>query len=96
MARPSKRPPFGMEDYDLGALSDEQQASLNMYKIKTRMENEEYLRKHPEVGILMTTFLRELLLRRPNNVREFAAVYFTNSELPSSTKLKLLHLDKQT
>lgn len=36
MARPAKNPPHGMEDYDMGALSDEQQASLSMYKVGIR------------------------------------------------------------
>lgn len=34
MARPTKFPPFGMEDYDLGALSDGQQKALNTFKVK--------------------------------------------------------------
>lgn len=32
-ARPQKFPPYGMEDYDLGALSDEQQIALTNYKV---------------------------------------------------------------
>lgn len=94
MSRPSKNPPHGMEDYDLGALSNDQQAALSTYKIKTRMDNEEYLRGHPEVEILITSFLRELLLRRPSNVSEFAAAYFNSPDLPSSVKLKILGLKK--
>lgn len=83
-----------MEKYDLLALSDDQQVALNDFKIKTRMENEEYLRSHPEIDILITSFLRELLLRRPGNVREFASAYFTSPDLPPSVKLKLLSLTK--
>uniref|UniRef100_H2Z4X3 RIIa domain-containing protein n=1 Tax=Ciona savignyi TaxID=51511 RepID=H2Z4X3_CIOSA len=78
-----------MENYDLGALSDEQQATLSNFKIKTRMQNEDYLRLHPEVDVLISGFLRELLLRRPNHVREFAAAYFTNPDLPAAVKEKV-------
>ena len=31
--RPEKYPPHGMEDYDLGALSDQQQIALTSYKV---------------------------------------------------------------
>ncbi|CAK8694727.1 RIIa domain-containing protein 1-like [Clavelina lepadiformis] len=94
MARPTKNPPHGMEDYDLGALSDEQQAALTSFKIKTRMHNEDYLRTHPQVEVLISGFLRELLLRRPNNVREFAAAYFTHPDLTGAVKQKVLEKQK--
>ena len=87
--RPEKYPPHGMEDYDLGALSDQQQIALTSYKIKTRMKNEEYLRNHPEVEVLISGFLREMLLCRPKEVREFAASYFTNPDLADEVRKKL-------
>jgi len=31
--RPEKFPPHGMENYDLGALSDEQQQALTNFKV---------------------------------------------------------------
>nr|CAB3265582.1 RIIa domain-containing protein [Phallusia mammillata] len=96
MARPQRFPPHGMEDYDLGALSDEQQAALSSFKIKTRMRNEDYLRTHPEVEILIGGFLRELLLRRPSNVREFGASYFTHPDLAGAVKQKVLEQQKKS
>uniref|UniRef100_A0A3P8RYS5 RIIa domain-containing protein n=1 Tax=Amphiprion percula TaxID=161767 RepID=A0A3P8RYS5_AMPPE len=58
---------------DVGVLSAEQLEKLKQFKIKTRIENEKYLRSHPEVEVLIGDFLRVLLLKRPTDVREFAA-----------------------
>ncbi|XP_015135510.1 RIIa domain-containing protein 1 isoform X3 [Gallus gallus] len=43
---------------------------------------ERYLRERPEVAMLLRGLLREVMLRRPRNVLEFAAEYFTDPELP--------------
>ncbi|KAA0703582.1 RIIa domain-containing protein 1 [Triplophysa tibetana] len=62
-----------LEKLDFGALSTEQQERLRQFKIKTRMSNEKYLRSHPEVDLLLSDFLREVFLKRPTDIREFAA-----------------------
>merc|ERR1712087_102315 len=86
--QPKHNAPEGMEAYDLGgkndlgALSEKQQEELNKFKIKTRLENEKYLRAHPEVECIVAGFLGETLQKRPDDIREFAAEYFTNAELP--------------
>jgi len=75
-----------IEQNDLGALTDDQQSKLNLFKIKTRMGNETYLREHPEVDCLISSFVSEVCKKRPNNVREFAAEYFTDPELKLKVK----------
>ncbi|XP_067093654.1 RIIa domain-containing protein 1 [Osmerus mordax] len=70
-----------LEELDIGALSAEQQEILRQYKIKTRIDNEKYLRAHPEVELLMSDFLRDVFLKRPVDIREFAAGHFTNPNL---------------
>ncbi|KAK3588786.1 hypothetical protein CHS0354_011993 [Potamilus streckersoni] len=93
--QPQHNPPHGMESYDLGgeknlgALSQEQQDKLNKFKIQTRMANERYLREHPEVECLLAGFLGDVLRRRPENIRDFAAEYFTDSELPKVVERQL-------
>lgn len=88
-------PPHGMEPYDLGgddnlgALSQEQQEKLNKFKVKTRMENEKYLRDHPEVECLIAGFLGDVLSQRPEQIKDFAAEYFTNPELPEQLQQQL-------
>ncbi|KAK6326446.1 hypothetical protein J4Q44_G00020910 [Coregonus suidteri] len=50
-------------------------------KIETRINNEKYLREHPEVEALISDFLRDVFLKRPTDIREFAADYFTDPNL---------------
>ncbi|XP_067930348.1 RIIa domain-containing protein 1-like [Watersipora subatra] len=86
--QPKADPPHGLERYDLGgpndlgALSKTQQEKLNRHKIQTRMANEKYLREHPEVDCLLSSFLRDVYLQRPEDIREFAATYFNDVNLP--------------
>ncbi|KAL7875158.1 hypothetical protein SRHO_G00061280 [Serrasalmus rhombeus] len=71
------------EKPDIGALSPEQQENLRQFKIKTRMANEMYLRAHPEVEMLTSDFLRDVFLKRPTDIRQFAADYFSDPDLPA-------------
>ncbi|PAA53317.1 hypothetical protein BOX15_Mlig028497g2 [Macrostomum lignano] len=94
-AKPRHDPPHSMEPYDLGggddlgALSEDQQRQLNEVKIKKRLANEAYLRAHPEIDCLISGFLQEAFIRKPANVREFAAEYFTDSALPDRVEAAL-------
>lgn len=71
----------GLLKLDVGVLSAEQQEKLRQFKIKTRIDNEKYLRSHPEVEVLIGDFLRDVLLKRPADIREFAADHFTKTNL---------------
>ncbi|XP_016115617.1 RIIa domain-containing protein 1 [Sinocyclocheilus grahami] len=71
-----------LEKLDLGALSLEQQEKLHQFKVKTRIANEQYLRSHPEVEMLLSDFLRDVFLKRPIDIREFAADHFSDPGLP--------------
>ncbi|XP_042346523.1 RIIa domain-containing protein 1 [Plectropomus leopardus] len=71
----------GLAKLDVGVLNAEQQEKLRQFKIKTRIDNEKYLRSHPEVEVLIGDFLREVLLNRPADIRQFAADHFTNPNL---------------
>ncbi|TNN75740.1 RIIa domain-containing protein 1 [Liparis tanakae] len=64
----------GLMKLDVGELSAEQQEKLRRFKSKTRIDNEKYLRSHPEVEELMADFLRNVLGKRPADIHEFAAV----------------------
>ncbi|XP_033634692.1 RIIa domain-containing protein 1-like [Asterias rubens] len=89
MAVPNHNPPRGMEGYDLGALSAEQQEKLNQFKIQTRLGNEKFLRDHPEVDVLLAGFLGDVLTQRPENIRDFAADWFTKPHLKDSVHSQL-------
>ncbi|XP_077928568.1 RIIa domain-containing protein 1 isoform X2 [Halichoerus grypus] len=71
----------GLLGPDPGALSPAQQEQLRNFKIQTRIANEKYLRTHKEVELLISGFFREMFLKRPDNIQEFAA-----AEDPSNSK----------
>jgi hypothetical protein len=45
------------------------------------MENERYLREHPEMSTLLSLFVRKVLDERPNNILEYAGQFFDRAEL---------------
>jgi hypothetical protein len=61
-------------------LSAEQQDKLNEKKVVLRLENEQYLREHPELKQLLNRFFLRALADRPDNVEQFAARWFTSKE----------------
>ncbi|KPP74230.1 RIIa domain-containing protein 1-like [Scleropages formosus] len=79
----------GLEKLDSGALSPEQQEKLRQFKIKTRIANEKYLSAHPELELLLSEFLRDIFFKRPVDIREFAADYFTDANLPKKILAKV-------
>ncbi|KAI5930594.1 RIIa domain-containing protein 1 [Manis javanica] len=75
---------------DPEALSPAQVEQLRNLKIQTRIANEKYLRTHREVDLLLSGFLREMFLKRPDNIEEFAADYFTDPRLPNKIHMQLI------
>ncbi|XP_060112101.1 RIIa domain-containing protein 1 [Heteronotia binoei] len=86
----------GLEVLDIGALSGSQKLKLLKFKINTKIENEKYLRSHKEVELLLSGFLREVLLQRPEKIQEFAADYFTNPDLPEKIQHQLMEKMNQS
>ncbi|XP_036916258.1 RIIa domain-containing protein 1 [Sturnira hondurensis] len=82
--------PGGLLAPDPGALSPAQLEQLRDFKIQTRIANEKYLRTHKEVELLLSGFFREMFLKRPDNIREFAAEYFTDPRLPNKIYMQLI------
>ncbi|KAF3691938.1 RIIa domain-containing protein 1 [Channa argus] len=74
---------------DVGVLSHEQQEKLRQFKIRKRIDNEKYLKSHPEVEVLIGDFLRDVLLKRPDDIHEFAADHFTNPNLHATIASKM-------
>ncbi|XP_061262610.1 RIIa domain-containing protein 1 isoform X2 [Bos javanicus] len=71
-------------------LSPEQLEKLRGFKIQTRITNEKYLRTHKEVELLISGFFREMFSKRPENIPEFAADYFTDPRLPNKIHMQLI------
>ncbi|XP_015981575.1 RIIa domain-containing protein 1 [Rousettus aegyptiacus] len=80
----------GLLESDPGALSPAQLEQLRDLKIQTRIASEKYLRTHKEVELLISGFFREMFLKRPDDIREFASDYFTDPRLPNKIHLQLI------
>ncbi|KAM5256439.1 RIIa domain-containing protein 1 [Ctenodactylus gundi] len=83
-------PAGGSRGPDLEFLSPEQLEQLRKFKIQTRIANEKYLRTHREVELLLRGFFRKMFLKRPDNILEFAADYFTDPKLPNKIRMQLI------
>ncbi|KAG5445523.1 RIIa domain-containing protein 1 [Clonorchis sinensis] len=96
-APPKHDPPFTMEAYDLGgpdklgALRNDQQAATNRLKTETRINNEKYLREHPEIQFMISAFLRDLLLKQPEDPRKHFTDFFIRPDLRD----QILQLEKE-
>lgn len=63
-------------------LPEQRQKALNQQKRATRITNEHYFRCHPELRVLLSSFISSLLEDKPIDTREYAASYFTDEDLP--------------
>ncbi|OHT02467.1 hypothetical protein TRFO_30412 [Tritrichomonas foetus] len=46
-----------------------------------RIENEKYLRRHPELNKMISEFMMALLKDKPKEVLPYAVVFFTTSQV---------------
>ena len=45
-------------------------------KLTVKMDDELYLRKHPELSYLLSIFMRKVLIEKPENPIEFSGEFF--------------------
>ncbi|KAH6583923.1 hypothetical protein BASA60_001183 [Batrachochytrium salamandrivorans] len=62
-------------------ISNEMQTQLDMSKIQLQIDNELYIRKHPELKDIIRYVTREVLIKRPENVSELAIELFSDPQL---------------
>ena len=64
-------------------LTAQEQKTLNREKISRRISNEKYLIAHPELKILMSKAVEQVLLERPDqyNIPTFLQHFFTQPKL---------------
>ncbi|EGF80033.1 hypothetical protein BATDEDRAFT_25648 [Batrachochytrium dendrobatidis JAM81] len=62
-------------------LNKEMQTQLDQDKIQLRIENELYIRQHPEIRNIIGYFIQKVLVHRPVNLPEFAVALLANPEL---------------
>ncbi|KNE57359.1 hypothetical protein AMAG_03079 [Allomyces macrogynus ATCC 38327] len=69
----------------------EARASLPPLSVKNdlRIQNEQYLREHPEIKDVTSYFLKRCLLENPRDVTAFAAALFADPALKDKIRLSL-------
>ena len=63
-------------------LDEPKQARLNELKREVRVNNELYLRAHPELKAMTEAFVHSLLRQKPADVRSAACSFFCDPNLP--------------
>mmetsp|Transcript_30415 Transcript_30415/g.47650 ORF Transcript_30415/g.47650 Transcript_30415/m.47650 type:complete len:88 (-) Transcript_30415:218-481(-) len=71
----------GNGDDGLTGLSEKDQQQLDIDKRKIRLENEKYMRSHPELALITTVVLSEVLKEAPEDPVTFVAQYMTEPDL---------------
>ncbi|KAJ3192849.1 hypothetical protein HK101_005877 [Irineochytrium annulatum] len=54
--------------------------------IQMRIDNEQYIRKHPEVKDVLNYFMRQVLLNKPEDLQDFAADFFSDPDLAAKVQ----------
>ena len=62
-------------------IIESQKHEIEKTKLELRMENEHYLRLHPEINSLISLFVRKVLDERPEHILMFAGSFFDRAEL---------------
>ncbi|PVD19645.1 hypothetical protein C0Q70_20135 [Pomacea canaliculata] len=75
--QPKHKAPEGMEPYDLEGKSD-------LGALSTEQQE-----KLNQFKCILAGFLGEALIKRPEDIREFAAEYFTSVDLPGKVQKQL-------
>lgn len=66
-------------NHDLIGIKDllkRQKAQISRIKFETRIDNEKYLREHPEIEFIIQQFLVKLLEDQPRNCISYAGNFF--------------------
>lgn len=72
--------PRGMLYYNTDVLTDYQKAQLKEYKLNIIRENQDYLRRHPEVKIIVQFLLKGILKARPKiKLTQFLAQFLVDN-----------------
>ena len=58
-----------------------EEQKLKEQKIEMKIENEKYLRRHPEISELLEEVVRQVMLDRPQNPVKFVEQFIIESDL---------------
>ena len=71
-----------------------QKNKINRIKFYTRIDNEKYLREHPEIEFIIQQFLVKLLEDQPKNVISYAGNFFHGTNVREGYEKFLKESDK--
>ena len=68
------------DEIGIKGLLEAQEERLDLIKFQTRIDNERYLRDHPEIDFIIETFMTKILEERPNvDIIKYAAEFFNKT-----------------
>ncbi len=70
-------------NHDLTGIKDLlklQKEQIKRIKFLTRVDNEKYLREHPEIEFIIGQFLVKLLEDRPSNTLKYSGEFFNKTD----------------
>ncbi|KAJ3213474.1 hypothetical protein HDU67_002855 [Dinochytrium kinnereticum] len=70
----------------INAVTSKLQENLKADTIQMRIDNELYLRSHPEIKHILDYTLRQVLEHQPDDVEEFTAAIFADPNLSAKVK----------
>lgn len=62
-------------------LTPDEQHKLHRQMVDLRLQNEIYLRQHPELHAMLEAMVKRIVLEKPPNVREFCIDFFCRTGL---------------
>ncbi|KAM3135010.1 hypothetical protein pb186bvf_012834 [Paramecium bursaria] len=68
-----------------------QQVELEKKKVQFRVSNEEYLRKHPELEVMLSVFLFKVLEEKPQDLLAYAGKFFDEKNLEEIIQIQKRH-----
>lgn len=77
-----------------GQLDSNLQIKLDQDKINLRIENESYLRRHPEIGNILSYFINQTLKERPEDLRLFATKLLSDKSLQEIVEQHVAKMQK--
>ena len=72
-------------------LTPAQVRLLNEKKVQYRVNNETYLRKHPELQNMISVFLFKVLEEKPRDILQYAGKYFDQPDLEKIIEIESKH-----
>ena len=82
-------------NHDLIGIKDllkRQKQQINRIKFYTRIDNEKYLREHPEIEFIIQQFLVKLLEDQPRNCISYAGNFFHSTDFRTAYEKEIQQL----